>query len=189
MKKRLAPLKLRLVKCVVGKKKMSLLTSVLDPQELTEEEIAQLYQQRWGIELEFRCLKQTFERRKLRSHNSERALVEMEWSIFGMTVLELFTLREQLREPGADPFKLSFAQSLAAIRASLANLGQRSKDHPPIATALRGARIDGYERTASKAARYKSTKKTKPSCGHPIITVATAEQRKLFTLLENQHAA
>jgi hypothetical protein len=189
MQKRLPPLKLRLVKCVVGKKKMSLLTSVLDPKELTETEIAQLYKERWGIELEFRCLKQTFERRKLRSHNSDRALVEMEWSIFGMTVLELFALREQLREPGTDPFQLSFAQSLAAIRTSLVNLGQRSPDHPPISTALRAATIDDYERTASKAARYKSTKKTKPSCGDPIITVATTEQRNLFHAIENQHAA
>lgn len=189
MKKHLPPLKLRLVKCVVGKKKMSLLTSVLDRKELTENEIAQLYKQRWGIELEFRCLKQTFERRKLRSHNSDRALVEMDWSIFGMTVLELFALREQLRQPAADPFKLSFAQSLEAIRTSLANLGQRSKDHPDIATALRGALIDGYERKASKAARYKSTKKTKPSCGHPIVTVASPEQRKLLNVIENQHAA
>ncbi len=184
MKQNLPPLKLRLVKCVVGKKQMSLLTSVLDKDQLTDQEVAQLYKDRWGVELEFRCLKQTFERRKLRSHNSRRALVEMEWSIFGMAVLELFALREQLGSGNADPMKLSFAQSLDAFRTALQNLGQRSTTIPDLATALRTAVIDSYERKASKAARYQSTKKTKPSCGHPIITVATIEQRKLFKAIE-----
>jgi hypothetical protein len=180
MKKRLPPLKLRLVKCVVGKKQMSLLTSVLDQEQLSDSEVAQLYHDRWGVELEFRCLKQTFERRKLRSRNSDRALAEMEWSIFGMAVLELFALREQLKRPQADPMKLSFAQSLDAIRAALQNINNRSSKLPDLAAALRAAIVDSYERTASKAARYKSTKKTKPSCGHPIITAATPAQRKTF---------
>jgi hypothetical protein len=189
MKAHLPPLELRLVKCFVGKKRMSLLTSVLDESALTNKEIAELYKQRWGIELEFRCLKQTFDRSKLRSHTPERALVEMEWSIFGMTLIELFTLREQMRKPFADPLQISFAQSLNAIRTSLGNLGKRRNDNTPLATRLQAAVVDSYERKAAKAARYKSTKKTKPSCGHPIITVATDEQRKSFESIEKQRAA
>lgn len=188
IKKKFPPLKLRLVKCFVGKKKMSLLTSVLDEDKLTDHEVAQLYKERWGIELEFRCLKQTFERRKLRSDNSDRALVEMEWSIYGMAVIELFALKEQMSQPQTDPLKLSFAKSLDAIRTSLQNLGKCSKDIQDIATVLRGAAVDRYERKAAKAARYKSTTKTKPSCGDPIITVATPEQCKLFKTIEIQSA-
>ena len=184
MKKHLPPLKLRLVKCVVGKKSMSLLTSVLDKSQLTDQEVAQLYKKRWGVELEFRCLKQTFGRNKLRCHNSDRALVEMEWSIFGMAVLELFALREQLSQGQADPMKLSFAQALDALRRALKNMGKRCPDLPDIATALRAAIVDSYERKASKAARYKSTKKSKPSCGSPIIVVASSEQRKTFRAIE-----
>lgn len=184
----LPPLKLRLVECLVGKKKMSLLTSVLDREELTHKEIEKLYKRRWGVELEFRCLKQTFDRRKLRSKNSERALVEMEWSVLGMAVIELFALKEQLRRPQADPHQLSFAQSLDAIRTSLQQLGDPDPDTPDIQTALRGAKIDGYERKAAKSARYKANTKTKPSCGHPIITIATIEQRNSFKHLHLQHA-
>lgn len=184
MEKQLPPLKLRLVKCVVGKKKMSLLTSVLDKDQLTDQEIAQLYKDRWGVELEFRCLKQTFERRKLRSRNCHRALVEMNWSIFGMAVLELFALKEQLQQVDADPMKLSFAQVLDAVRTSLQHLRRRRANAPDIATALRVALVDSYERKAAKAARYKSTKKTKPSCGHPIILEANSTQRKIFKNIE-----
>ena len=100
------------------------------------------------------------------------------------TVLELFALREQRGHTDADPMKLSFAQTLNAFRTALQNLGQHSTTIPDLATALRTAVIDDYERKASKAARYQSTKKTKPSCGDPIITVATIEQRKLFKTIE-----
>jgi len=188
LKKHLPPLKLRLVECLIGKKRMSLLTSVLDQEELTHKEIEKLYQCRWGVELEFRCLKQTFERRKLRSKNSDRALVEMEWSVFGMAVIELFALKEQLSQSKADPHKLSFAQSLDAIRTSLQQLGAPDPDTSDIQSLLRGAKVDSYKRKASKSARYKANTKTKPSCGHPIITVATNEQRKALRTIALQHA-
>jgi hypothetical protein len=188
MRKKLPPLKLRLVKCYVGKKKVSLLTSVLEKEELSDDEVAKLYKERWGIELEFRCLKQTFERRKLRCHNSDRALVELEWSLLGMTILELFALKEQMAQPGTDPLNMSFAKSLDALRSALTNLGKRSKDIPCLADAFRVAVVDNYERKAAKAARYQSKKKTKPSCGDPKITAATKEQRKLFEKIRLQHA-
>lgn len=109
------PLVLRLIKVRLGGKKTAyLLTSVLDEQALTTKEALSLYEQRWGVELEFRALKQTFERRTLRSRKSERALVEMEWSLFGMLVIELFALHEQLQAKRADPKALSFAESLRA---------------------------------------------------------------------------
>ena len=54
---------------------MWLLTNVLDEQQLTAEQAVQLYQIRWGVELQFRTIKQTFGRRKLRSRCPERALV------------------------------------------------------------------------------------------------------------------
>ena len=127
MSKKLPPLVLRLVRCKIGRKKVCMLTSVLDQQRLSKTEIETLYKQRWGIELEFRALKQTFERRKLRSRKSERVLVEMEWSIFAMTVVELFALKEQLPSPDADPKKLSVASSLRAVRRSL---NQRTRRPP-----------------------------------------------------------
>ena len=108
----------------------------------------------------------------------------MDWSIFGMAVLELFALKEQLQQVDADPMKLSFAQVLDAVRTSLQHLGRRRANAPDIATALRAALVDSYERKAAKAARHKSTKKTKPSCGHPMILAANSKQRKIFKNIE-----
>ena len=139
MSKKLPPLVLRLVKCKVGKTKVHMLTSVRDEEQLSVKEIAKLYEQRWGIELEFRALKQTFERRVLRSRNSDRALVEMEWSIFATAATELFALKEQLASRKADPAKLSFAKSLRAIRLSLNRLTWRLPGTSSLQELLRAA--------------------------------------------------
>jgi hypothetical protein len=188
MNKKLPPLVLRLVKCRIGRKQVYLLTSVLDEGKLSLKEIQRLYRQRWGVELEFRALKQTFERRKLRSRKSERALTEMEWSIFGMAVIELFALRKQLPTKRADPHKLSFAKSLRAVRQSLKDL-VRPSDGSDLTTLLRAAVADNYERTGSKMARYQPNKKDKPSCGSPKVSRATAAHRKKLKELHLQNAS
>ena len=190
MKDNLPPLVLRLVKCRLGRKKnVFLLTSVLDEQALRHEEVLSLYEQRWGVELEFRGLKQTFGRRVLRSHKSERALAEMEWSIFAMTVIELFALKQQMPKKNASPKQLSFAKSLRALRRALQHLSDRPEHVPDFATMLRQALVDDYERTGSKAARYRPNKKDKPSCGVPKISRATAAHRKKLKERSLQNAA
>jgi IS4 transposase len=190
MKADMKPLVLRLIKVRLGRKKKAyLLTSVLDEQALTAKEALSLYEQRWGIELEFRGLKQTFERRTLRSRKSERALVEMEWSLFAITVIELFALHQQLMDRHADPKELSFAESLRAVRRTLQYLHYRPEHVSDFKTLLRGAILDDYERTGSKSARYKQQKKDKPSCGLPKVSRATAKHREKLKLLNLQNAA
>jgi hypothetical protein len=105
-----------------------------------------------------------------------------------MTVLELFALKEQMGHPDTDPLKLSFAKSLDALRTTLSNLGKHKPDVTHIAIALRGAVVDSYERKAAKAARFKSTTKTKPSCGDPKINDATEAQRNIHAQVKLQHA-
>jgi hypothetical protein len=188
MSKKLPPLVLRLVKCKIGKKRVHMLTSVLDDRQLSAKDIARLYKQRWGVELEFRALKQTFERRVLRSRNSERALVEMEWSIFAMAVIELFALKGQMASRKADPTKLSFAESLRAVRRSLSWLTWRPSGVGDLQELLRAAVVDDHQRSGSKAARYKPHKKDKPSCGKPKVTRASPAHRKKLKQLGLKNA-
>jgi hypothetical protein len=188
MSKRLPPLKLRMVKRRIGGSKVCLLTSVLDPKLLTSNEMVRIYKQRWGVELEFRALKQTFERRKLRSRESTRVLVEMEWSVFAMTAIELFALKTQMHRANADPKKLSFANALGVIRRSLTHLEQCSRKDTLI-TLLREAKLDDYKRTASKRARYQPNSKHKPSCGQPQFLRATARHRQRWKEIQLKNAA
>jgi len=63
----------------LGRTKVWLLTSVLDPQRLTTKAMVRFYKMRWGIEVEFRGLKQTLDRAKLRCRNPQRLLAELDW--------------------------------------------------------------------------------------------------------------
>jgi hypothetical protein len=182
MKKRKPPLVLRLVKCKVGKTNVYLLTSVLSEAQLTRTEMAKLYELRWGIELEFRSLKQIFERRTLRCRNSDRALVELEWSIMGMAIIELFTLQEQRVRKGQkiDPRKISFAKSLRAVRQSLTYLSNRPDTVLDFATQLAQALTDNYTRASDKSARYRCKRKKPPSCGKPKVARADAVRRRIL---------
>jgi Transposase DDE domain len=185
-----APLRLRLVKCKIGKNEnVWLLTNVLSKRELSNKEMMQLYERRWGIEIQFRALKQTFDRRKLRCRTPKRVLAEIEWSLFGMAVVELMALKEQLKNRDARPDKLSFSQALTALRHSLNNITDCPAFLDDLNSGLRRALIDSYERKKLKSGRYKPNRKSKPSCGEPVIELATKHQRQRYRENELQKAA
>ena len=116
------PLRLRLVKVTVGKTKMWMLTSVLSERKLSKKQITKYYKMRWGIEVEFRGLKQTLDKHTLKCRNSERLLVELDWSIRAMAVAELIALREQMvaaseheLDADYDPQDRSLANTMRAL--------------------------------------------------------------------------
>lgn len=185
-----APLRLRLIRCKIGKnEKVWLLTSVLDHRDLSNKEMEKLYERRWGVELQFRALKQTFDRRKVRCRCPERVLAEIEWSIFGMAAIELMAIKVQMKDADARPEKLSFSQALTALRHCLNNLTDCPEFLEDLYTGLRSALIDSYERKNLKSGRYKPKLKKKPSCGEPNIERATTHQRQRHREILLQNAA
>jgi hypothetical protein len=178
------PLRLRLVRVKLGKTKMWMLTSVLDAVRLTKSEIVRLYQLRWGIEVEFRGLKQTLDRAKLRCRNAERLFVELHWSILAMAVAELFALKEQLasraaktKRPPTDPARRSLAQTMRALRWCLNHLDETPEPRRDLSTRLREALTDGYTRQTSRRARYRPPNPDKKPLGDPRVRLLTATQK------------
>lgn len=179
------PLSLRLVRVQVGKTWMWLLTSVRDKERLTVAAMRDLYKARWGVELEFRGLKQTLDTGNLQSRNSKRALVELEWSLLAMAVIELLALKEQeerARKEGvaAKPSKRSLAKAVRAFRACL----RRLDDVPPagrdLRSALAAATTDNYIRKSSKKARYRPANPDKKPLGNPTVRpLDEGEKQKL----------
>lgn len=181
------PLRLRLVQVRIGKTKVWMLTSVLDASRLSAQQMVKLYKMRWGIEIEFRGLKQTLDCGKLCCRNDQRLLAELHWSIMAMAVAELLALKEQLsarqRKSASDgytPAKRSLAQTIRALRHSLSNLHEIPPPNEDLRTKLRAAVTDSYERTASKRARYHPPNPDKKPLGNPNIRrLAVDEKRKL----------
>jgi hypothetical protein len=172
------PLVLRLLRLKVGQCTMHLVTNVLDDKRLTVKCAIRLYQLRWGVELQFRTIKQTFgRRRKLRSKTPDRALVELDWSLVGLWMIQLFAVKEQI-EIGDVPEHCSVSLAIQVIRTTFQRLSERPNQD--FWEQLRSATKDQYKRTASKKARYRPNYKDKPTAGEPKIRLATKEHKVLL---------
>ena len=178
------PLRLRLIQVKVGKTKMWMLTSVLDHKKLTKRKIIRYYEMRWGIEVEFRGLKQTIDKHKLRCRNSDRLLVELDWSIGAMAIAELIALREQIpneseADPGSyDPKDRSLANTMRALRQCMRNLSKYPKPGDGVLDQLARALVQRYEKRTDKRARYRPKNPDKKPLGDPVIRKINKEERQ-----------
>jgi hypothetical protein len=164
------PLVLRLLQVRVGDRLMYLLTSVLDKAALSDALAVCLYRLRWGIELQFRMVKQTFGRRKLRSRTPEPAYVELHWSLVGLWLIQLFAVKEQVKI-GEFPERCSVALAIQVVRDALRRWWEVPDE--TFVCKLRTATKDSYKRRGSKKARYCPNYKDKPSAGKPKVRNAT----------------
>jgi hypothetical protein len=192
------PLRLRLVKVCIGKTPVWLLTSVLRSVDLHVQQMISCYEMRWGIEIEFRGLKQTLDRARLRSRNDQRLFAELNWSIMAMAIAELFALKEQLSErrskrcqdqslPG--PEKRSLANTIRAIRNCLRHLNEIPKPGKDLLIQLRLALTDDYQRKKSKKARYRPKNPDKKPLGNPKVRQPDAKEKKKLKEFSHKKAA
>jgi Transposase DDE domain len=181
-KQKLPPLVLRLVVVHNGKHPVYLITSVLNEKILSNEQIADLYSRRWGIELFYRNLKQTFGRRKLRSGCAKNARVELEWSLAGLWAMGLYAQIE-MQKAGISPQRISVARVLFAFRQMLRYYRDPLESKCSLREMLRCAVIDDYRRKCKTSRNYPRQKQETPP-GPPKITVATPVQISLAQSLE-----
>jgi hypothetical protein len=183
MYKKRTPLVLRLIQFQGARGSVYLLTNVLDSNRLSPKQAREFYRLRWGVELQFRALKQTFGRSKLRSRTPDRALVELDWSLMGLWVIQLFAVREQI-EIDIPPERSSVALALAVFRDLLGNRHQVAASPRMLKLTLREATQDSYERNSSKRGRYRPNQKDAPTATMPKIRNATSEERKSYARLQ-----
>lgn len=176
------PIVLRLLEFQGPRGKVYLVTSVLDPEQLTLRQAGQMYRLRWGIELQFRSFKQTFGRGKLRSRTADHALVELEWSLVGLWLVQLFAVKEQIRID-RPPRESSVALALAVIQDSMRAGNHAVTDPRALVRRLAAAVKDDYHRRGNKRARYQRNYKDKPTATKPILTAATRAQKQAYESL------
>ena len=82
-KRRRPPLALRLLVVGRGRKKVHLVTNVLDSFSLSKKQAAAFYRQRWGTETAYRSMKQTLDRRTLRSRAADLTKLELVGIVLG----------------------------------------------------------------------------------------------------------
>ena len=186
--RRQEPMVLRLIELQRGDKKVYLLTNVL-ADTLTHRQAAVLYTMRWGIEVFYRSLKQTLEHRTMRSDAPRQAQAELAWSLVGLQLMGLMSVREMLAH-GADPLGWSVAATRDLIRQAMQGRDHRRLGAQGWKNRLAGCRKDGYVRTSSKKSRdWPDRKHDRPPGPPKIRTASEKEVRKAQELLVKLRAA
>ena len=158
------------------------MTNVLSQRELSSQQARQAYRLRWGVELQFRAFKQTFRRNKLRSRTPENALAELNWSLVGLWLIQLFAVKEQVKLD-VPPEQSSVALALHVVRDAMRNWSGVIDKPQRMDRLLRRAVKDDYERRGSKAARYRADYKDKPCATEPLVLRASRKQRQAYQAL------
>ena len=167
------PLVLRLIRVrpARGTKAIFLLTNVLEENKLSDETAAVIYQMRWGVEVFYRSLKQTLQRRKMRSAAPTQATLELRWSIVALLLLGLLSVRGVISR-AKDPLSWSVASALRTVRRAMVS--------PPalrtLVRCLASAVKDTYTRRGEKTARNWPHKKNDPPPGVPKIRTASRKE-------------
>lgn len=167
------PLKLRLVHLREGGKHVWLVTSVLSQARLSDQAIGEIYRRRWGVEVFFRDFKQTLQRRKLLSRTPEHVVVELHWSLCGLTLALLQAKLAQQKLPAAA--RTSVSGVLRVLR-QVIQWGSQTGEQ--IRTALRSAVTDTYVRRRKSRRRYPRRRGYKPP-GQPQLINASHQLNAL----------
>jgi hypothetical protein len=182
------PLVLRLLVLERKGKKIYLLTN-LAAERLSGRQAGVLYEMRWGVEVFYRSLKATLERRKMLSRAPRQARMELGWTVVGLQLLGLLSV-EQIIGSGRDPLSWSAASSLRVVRLAMRDRRPRGRCRGGLAGCLGRAVKDGYRRRGGKAARAWPAKKTESPAGAPKLRKATpTEIRKAQKLSPQTKAA
>ncbi|QDT02009.1 Transposase DDE domain protein [Rubripirellula lacrimiformis] len=172
------PLVLRLLRFHDGRGEVYLVTNELNLRKLSDSRAGEIYRKRWGIEVQFRSLKQTYGRSKLLGRTPDVVEHELTWSLVGLWMAQLLALREQI-----DRIEPAAQTSVAMVLRILQNILHCPNEIPARGESLRsllaGALTDTYDRASKKKSRNYPRRKEEPRTGPPTIELATAEQQKL----------
>jgi hypothetical protein len=182
VRKRELPLVLRLMEFQGPRGTIYLATNVLSEKTLKHREASQLYRLRWGVELQFRSYKQTFGHGKLRSRNAENATVELDWSLLGLGMIQLYAVKEQIRV-GSPPERSSVSLALSIFQETMRSWRSDVWNPRELAHRLRNAIKDDYKRRGSRQSRYRAHYKDAPSATQPEIMQATKQQKQIYQAL------
>jgi hypothetical protein len=106
-------------------------TTLLDPEQVTGEELAELYRARWNNELDLRSIKVTLQMDMLRCKTPERVRKEIWAHVLAYNLIRTVRAQAAARE-GVTPRSISFKatlQVLEAFRPLIADRAHRGAGH------------------------------------------------------------
>ena len=175
------PLVLRLIVLKRGGKRFYLLTSVTEEARLSRRKAGEIYQARWGVEVEFRSLKRTLAHYRVLSKTPTAGAMELAAYVLALALLML----EGAVVLGRQVVRLSVAAALRALRDALEALRNRTWQ-TPLEQRLRVALRDDYQRRRPKHSRYWPRKKNDHPPGPPKLHRLTRHETARIAAIRNQ---
>lgn len=167
------PLVLRMILLGRGRKAVFLLTDVLEPSRLSARQAREIYRRRWGIEVAYRTIKQTFDRREWLSRTPRTVLAEHTASLLGLWILQVLSLKS-LRRSRHDPRQWSPSRTRDVTRRAMRLALDRSLREPLTWRDQLGRAVrDHYRRRRSKRARSWPHQKHEPPVRPPQMAELT----------------
>jgi hypothetical protein len=175
------PLQLRLIVLKRGGKPVYLLTTVLRQTRLSRRMAGEIYQARWGVEVQFRSLKCTLTHYRVLSKTPAAGAVELAAYVLALALLML----QAAVALGRQVVRLSVAAALHALRDALETLRNRAWA-PAVEQRLRAALRDEYRRRRPKRSRYWPRKKNDHPPGPPKLHRLTRTEIARIAAIRNQ---
>lgn len=177
------PLRLRLIVLKRSGQRVFLLTNVLESQRLSRALAGALYAARWGVETDYRALKQTLDRRRILAETPAVGALELAGNILALALL----LFQAAVAQGARVSRMSVAALLRTLRRALECTRWRQSSNWFVA-ALRAALRDDYHRRRSKRARDWPHKKKDPPPRPPNLRTPTRREKAWIQAVELYYA-
>jgi len=173
------PLRLRLIVLKRRGQRVCLLTNVRESTRLPRALAGKLYAARWGVETNYRALKQTLDRRRVSAKTPRAGAVELAGNVLALALLLLQAAVAQ----GAQIARVSVAAALRALRQAL-ECTRRQHSSRWFLAALRAAQRDDYRRRRSKQARDWPHKKKDPLPKPPILRTPSRREKPAIQAVE-----
>jgi hypothetical protein len=184
-RRRELPLCLRLFTIKAGDREVYLLTNELESTRLSKSMAAEMYRSRWGVEIGYRELKQTLDRRKLLSRSSHASSIELSAAIVSWAMLRL----QACVLMGPRLLRLSLAAALRIVRRVLEAVRYDATTRWFFAALGESVR-DDYERRRPKRARDWPHKKKESPPGPPNLRrITNNEITHIHALLKQESTA
>ncbi len=177
------PLRLRLIVLKRGGKRIYLLTNVMESTRLSRPMASKIYSARWGIETEYRALKQTMGHRKVLAKTPGPGAMELAGNILALAMLVL----QAAIVLAARIARLSVAAALKVIRHAIEAVRWTGRC-PQFCKLLREALKDEYRRHSSKRARDWPHKKTEHPPGPPRLRRLSRRQKARIVRIWSDYA-
>jgi Transposase DDE domain len=147
-----------------------LLTTILDPQMALAEELAELYPQRWEIELTIKESKSILRKGQVTLRSKAEELVEQEfWGLLLAHYMVRKMMAQAAQTQGLDPDELSYQSSVEIIKSTQA--GPASSVPKKVRKAVFGGMLNDIAKSKVVSSRGKSKERTikrKPRSKFPV---------------------